>query len=193
MKKIISNRALAPLSQLSHKVRKLIGPVKVNQMVADDQYLFTVLIQAALSDDDALILLVSKVSENLGVEKYLIKANETGTDASNKADLLEDIHKETLMDLWHALQGKTLTLSASDNEKLNRYVDAMHTVKLAEREVEVRSKIAKLILIEQRQHALTSDSYRENIKKIINLISSARLQDYVLDVAREFHHFCLNT
>jgi hypothetical protein len=266
MKKILSNQALATLSKLSHKMRKLIGPVKVNNMVADEQYAFSVLVEAVLSEQDELISLSKKVSQEVGIEHYLInaliaychelnkrnkrdqsihnsknlisalaeklygvsfdgasyrnainqlildleeskkhfcidiartfypywiKANETLAEADKNEYLLEKVHKESLMDLWQALQGKTL--STSDNQKLNRYLDTMHKVKLAEREIEVRNKIAKLILIEQHHYALTSDGYRQNIKKIISLISSARLQDYVLDVAREFHHFCLNT
>jgi hypothetical protein len=122
---------------------------------------------------------------------YIINANHTASDMSQGPALLFDQQKKSLMDLWHELGGQVLSLSETD--QISSYAEAMKKIRLVEKEIDVRSKIAKIILIGQQQYTKTSAGYRDNIDKLLVLISSARLKDYVLVVSREFYPFCMNT
>ena len=122
---------------------------------------------------------------------YLVNASNADTKTKKTDDLAFNSQKETLMDVWHEIE--SIALSPSETEVLARYVGAERPHRVTEKEIEVRSKIAKVIIVEQRKLKPTAESYREIVASIQTLISSARLKDYILEVAREFYPFYLNT
>lgn len=262
----LSNQTIALLSKLTHQIRNSIGVVKVSDIVNDDQYAFNILMQSALSEDEALVELTLTINKERNVEPhlinalvqyfhdfklrtkseaviqsnkaflvnlaqhvygvnvdgasyrqavdklildvdenqrhfcvdisrsfypYLVNASNALTKSKKPTDLAFDSKKETLMDVWHEIE--SISLSPPETEVITRYIEAKRPQRLTEKEIEVRSKIAKVIVVEQRKLALTPESYRENITSIQTLISSARLKDYILEVAREFYPFYLNT
>jgi len=262
----LSNQTIALLSKLTHEIRNSVGVVKVSDIVNDDQYAFNILIQAALSEDEALVQLTLTINRELNVAPYLIialvqyfrdfksrvkseaiiqsnktflvelahhvygvnvegasyrqavdklildvdetqrhfcvdvsrsfypylvNASNTLTKTKKPTDLAFDAQKETLMDLWHEIE--SIALSSSETKIMARYIEAKRQQRLTGKEIDVRGKIAKVIMVEQRKLQPTPESYRENITSIQTLISSARLKDYILEVAREFYPFYLNS
>ena len=99
--------------------------------------------------------------------------------------------KESLMELWHEVE-KAL-LSPMENRKLRLYSEAIKNIKLSDKEIDVRCKVAKVILIEQKEYSPTAEGYRRNINNIQHLISSERLKEYIIIVSREFYPFWVDT
>jgi hypothetical protein len=122
---------------------------------------------------------------------YFINASYTSVDTNQEHALLFHEQKKSLMDLWHELDGRVL--SSFESNQISNYAEAMKKIKLAEKEIDVRTKIAKIILIGQQKFTKKADGYRDNLDEILALISSARLKDYVLVVSREFYPFCMNS
>jgi hypothetical protein len=121
---------------------------------------------------------------------YWVNASNALSLKRKTEEIATKSQKETLMDLWHEIEAESLSIS--ENRMIRQYADAMRALRLGVKEMEVRIKIAKVILVELRQFAQTSDGYRDNIDTIQQLITSTRLKDYILEVSREFYPFCLN-
>lgn len=99
--------------------------------------------------------------------------------------------KETFIEMWNGLDG--VELSPLADEILIRYTEAMKSMGLRSKEVDVRTKIAKVILVESIKYHQTAEGYRTNTEAIQSCFSSVRLRDYVLVVAREFYRFWSDT
>lgn len=126
-----------------------------------------------------------------GFHPYWINANNAlmeSTEVRHSEDLAE---KESFIEMWNDLDERPLSPSA--NKQLRRYTDAMRSMGLRMKEVDVRKKIAKVILIESVKYHQTAGGYRTNIDLIQTRFTSVRLKDYVLAVSREFYRFWSDT
>lgn len=90
-----------------------------------------------------------------------------------------------LIALWKSLDNKFLT--ASEDSLLNDYLNAIKTINIEGDEFDVRLKIAKLIIIKQRDFKSTASGYRQNIEELKDYFSNDNLLDYFLSLVREFY------
>jgi hypothetical protein len=122
---------------------------------------------------------------------YLLNANRMLTEATEVQHFEDITQKESFIDLWNGLD--EMPLSPLANQQLRRYTEAMQNVGLRSKEVEVRKKIAKVILLESLKHHQTAEGYRTNAEAIQTRFTSVRLRDYVAAVTREFYRFWSDT
>jgi len=122
---------------------------------------------------------------------YLLNANRMLTEATEVQNFEDITQKESFIDLWNGLD--EMPLSPLANQQLRRYTEAMQNMGLRSKEVEVRKKIAKVILLESLKHHQTAEGYRTNADAIQTRFTSVRLRDYVAAVTREFYRFWSDT
>lgn len=122
---------------------------------------------------------------------YWMNANKLFMEATDKQGSEDIAQKESFIEMWNGLDKNSLSPIA--DEKLTRYTDAMKRIGLRAKEVDVRKKIAKVILLESLKYSQSAEGYRTNIDFIQTRFTSVRLKDYVLAVSREFYRFWSDT
>jgi len=122
---------------------------------------------------------------------YLLNANRMLMEATEVQNFEDITQKESFIEIWNGLD--EMPLSPLANQQLRRYTEAMQNMGLRSKEVEVRKKIAKVILLESLKHHQTAEGYRKNSDAIQTRFTSIRLRDYVAAVTREFYHFWSDT
>lgn len=104
----LTNKNLMELSKFAIKAKKHIGLVKAAEMFHDQEYASNILVQSALSDNNDLITLTKKISNEFNIGINLIKSIETYIN-SLKANYSTDEHihasKYFLIKLTHELYG----------------------------------------------------------------------------------------
>lgn len=111
---------------------------------------------------------------------FLLDVNAKSVDQNNR-------DKQALIDLWDNLD-KTFVTTLEES-LLARYAKAIKAIDIPDEQIELRTKIAKLILIKQRSCESTPKGYRENINAIRESLSNDDLLTYFLSVSREFYTF----
>lgn len=122
---------------------------------------------------------------------YWVNANGTLLEGSAEQSAEDAYQEGSIIALWNSVD--EVQLSSVEKEKLNHYKAVIEHKGLLDKEVEVRVKIAKVILVELQKNNPTAEGYRANVDAIQKRFSSVRLRDYVLAVSREFYHFCADT
>lgn len=121
---------------------------------------------------------------------YWEDAHRLLLEISNKEQATNTQNKQAIMELWNSLDNAFLT--TFEESILNIYVKAIQAINLTSEQVTLRTKIAKLIMIQQRLHQNTSNGYRVNITAIESSLSNDDLLSYFLSVSREFYHIWLS-
>ncbi len=100
----------------------------------------------------------------------------------------ENTELDALIELWGNIE--TEIFSDYENWPLSVYIDSMKQVNVSEKEIKIRTKIAKLITLKLRasNDNLTTD-YRTAVKKLEPLFANQNLKDFYLIVSREFYRF----
>ena len=102
-----------------------------------------------------------------------------------------DAQRKELLCLWSSIDNEFLT--TLEECELNHYSAAIKKINVLNQEIQLRMKIAKVIIIKQRQYDKTSEGYRNNINEIQHYFSNERLIDYFLSVSREFYGIWLDS
>lgn len=93
--------------------------------------------------------------------------------------------KQALIDFWNNLNHAFLT--TLEESSLRAYAKAIESINVPEEQIELRTNIAKMILLKQRGYENTPKGYRANIRAIkMNLLNDDLLA-YFLSVTREFY------
>lgn len=118
---------------------------------------------------------------------YWKKAHKSldGSDQEQIVELGFDDKKFT--DLWSNLD--YIFLSASEDWTLSTYSNAMLAVGTSEKEIDARTKLAKLILNELRSLSQTDEPYRFAVDNIHSHLFNSKMKEYFLVVSREFYSF----
>ncbi|PCI60052.1 MAG: hypothetical protein COB34_03000 [Methylophilaceae bacterium] len=119
------------------------------------------------------------------------KTNDILADGNKDQPLDGNAHKKDLIQLWGGIDDAFVT--TIEESQLSRYLADVQRIGVLDEEVQLRMKIAKVIIIKQRQHTKTSIGYRNNINEIQHYFSNARLLDYFLSVSREFYSVWLDS
>lgn len=122
---------------------------------------------------------------------YWVNANSALLETTEEQYSVDLDQKESFIEMWNSLD--EVRLSPLANDQLRRYTDAMKLMGLRTKEVDVRKKIAKVILVESLKYHQTAEGYRINTDDIQTRFTSVRLRDYVLAVAREFYRYWSDT
>lgn len=117
--------------------------------------------------------------------RYWRSANEALADVDQAA--INEAQKEALLAIWNDID--EAFLSSQEEWQLSLYTNAMRKIAVPAREVDIRQKIAKLVLVKLRQYSHTEESYRLTINCVQPLFSRSDMQEYFLVVSREFYHF----
>lgn len=113
------------------------------------------------------------------------KANGALVEGSQDQKTDDSSQKKNLIQLWGDIDDAFVT--TLEEGQLRHYLASVKRIEVLDEEVQLRMKIAKVIIIKQRQHVKTPDGYRNNINEIQHYFSNARLLDYFLSVSREFY------
>lgn len=122
---------------------------------------------------------------------YWLNASNAFMDSSDENFSKDMANRESIIDTWKCID--EVSLSPLANEQLRRYADAMKTISISSKEIDVRKKIAKVILFESVKYDQTADGYRATTDAIKSRFTSVRLKDYVLSVSRDFYRFWSDT
>ena len=114
-----------------------------------------------------------------GSHRVLLETNKQKSIESSQ-------EKQTLMELWEKLDDAFVT--SIEESLLTKYTHAIRSIHIPPKQIELRAKIAKLILIKQRPFKGTASGYRENIKLIEANLTTDDLHAYFLSVSREFYN-----
>lgn len=99
-----------------------------------------------------------------------------------------NIQKEEFIKLWQGIDDEFLY--ALEDWLLNSYIESMQKIGISESHIDIRQKIAKVIIIELRKvDTNNEEDYRNTINRVQTLFSSPDMQDFFLIVSREFYHF----
>jgi len=121
---------------------------------------------------------------------YWENTHRVQIQAIEKQTSNNDEEKKAIINVWEKLDNAFLT--RIEESLLATYTSAINTIDIPDEQVQLRTKIAKLILIKQRAFDKTSQGYRRNISSIEKSLSSHDLLAYFLLVAREFHQLWLD-
>ena len=127
---------------------------------------------------------------NLAREFYRIwrSANRSLAEVSKEESLKLIAQKEEFMKVWDSID--YAFMSDGENHALSLYTDSMAQKVLAEKDIIISQKIAKVILLELRNDPTnTEDSYRVAIDRTLALFERLDLKTFFLIVSREFYHF----
>ena len=127
---------------------------------------------------------------NLAREFYRIwrSANRSLAEVSKDESLMLIAQKEEFMKVWDSID--YAFMSDEENHALTLYTDSMVQKVLAEKDIIISQKIAKVILLELRNDLTnTEDSYRVAIDRTLALFERLDLKTFFLIVSREFYHF----
>lgn len=102
----------------------------------------------------------------------------------------ENTKLQELIELWDRIETETFT----DFEEwpLNVYINSMRQIKVPEKEIKIRSRIAKLITIKLR--AVRKDikkDYRNAVNELEPLFSNENMKEFYHVVSREYFRFWL--
>lgn len=102
----------------------------------------------------------------------------------------QNVELQNLINLWKSIESESF--SELESGRLNVYINSMKQIKVSDKEINTRAKIAKLISIKLRgsQSDLKSD-YRTTVKSLELLFSNQNLIDYYLVVSREYFRFLM--
>ncbi len=100
-------------------------------------------------------------------------------------------HTKELTRIWQDIDSAFIT--TIEEAILKRYQQAIHKINILDEEIQIRIKIAKIIMIYQRKYDKTPEGYRTNIADIQGVFSNKDLLNYFLSVSREFYHSWENT
>ncbi len=100
-------------------------------------------------------------------------------------------HTKELTRIWQDVDSAFIT--TIEEAILKRYQQAIQKINILDEEVQIRIKIAKIVMIYQRKYDKTPEGYRTNIADIQGVFSNKDLLNYFLSVSREFYHSWENT
>lgn len=118
-------------------------------------------------------------------------ANDILAEMEGEQAVDVDSQRKELLSLWSSIDNEFLT--TLEECELNHYSMAIKKINVLNQEIQLRTKIAKVIIIKQRQYDKTSEGYRDNINEIQHYFSNERLIDYFLSVSREFYGIWLDS
>lgn len=114
---------------------------------------------------------------------HWINANDVLVEENN--GLGTGSPREALIRLWRSIDDAFIT--TLEGCQLSRYSEAIKQINVLNDEVKFRTKIAKVIIINQRRYAKTQEGYRSNVDELQGYFTNARLIDYFLSVSREVY------
>lgn len=100
-------------------------------------------------------------------------------------------HTKELTRIWQEIDSAFIT--TIEEAVLRRYQLAIQKINILDEEIQIRIKIAKVIMIYQRKYDKTPVGYRANIADVKEVFSNKDLLNYFLSVSREFYHSWENT
>ena len=102
--------------------------------------------------------------------------------------LHQSIEKENLIKLWNHIDEEFF--SDAESWSLNIYIQSMRQIKVSEKDINIRSKIAKLITITLRnEQNKFKVNYRSAVKTVEFMFTSQELKEFYLMVCREYYQF----
>ena len=124
---------------------------------------------------------------NLSRQFYLfwLNTHQEQLESNYQKSIARKQENLALLDIWDKLDNTFLT--TIEESVLNNYTKAIQSINITAEQVALRQKLAKLILIKQRDHDKTQIGYRQNINAIDDFFSEDKLLPYFLAVSREFY------
>ena len=115
-------------------------------------------------------------------------AYRSKTEKEGEKGLNQSKEKENLIRLWNNIDEEFF--SDAESWSLNIYIQSMRQIKVSEKDINIRSKIAKLITITLRndQNNIKVD-YRSAVRGVEFLFTSLELNEFYLMVSREYYQF----
>lgn len=93
--------------------------------------------------------------------------------------------RSELVNLWNELDKKFLTVEEKYLQTV--YTNAIRSLDLQKKEMELRRDLVKLIMIQQRAYKNTKEGYRENVHTMEKNLKGDDLLAYFLSTSREFY------
>lgn len=142
---------------------------------------------------DLLLKSISKNERTFCIELarefygYLKHANSVIKQPDDHQNLYADSQKECFNRLWNHIDDEFL--SSLEESQLDLYINAMRKIAVANDEIVLRHKIAKIFLIKLRAFSHIDDSYRLATNHVSAFYTKPEMEDFFLVVSREFYSF----
>jgi hypothetical protein len=121
---------------------------------------------------------------------FWIRENSLADEFYNVQVFESETQKEELMALWNNIEQEFF--SDTESLPLNMYINSMRKIGVSERDVNIRRKIAKVLIVALRNKlGSAEETYRDAINKTQHLFLWQDQKEFFLIVSREFHHFWL--
>jgi ribosomal protein L31 len=96
-----------------------------------------------------------------------------------------------LVAIWNELQEQPLVMS--EQVLLDQYLTGLRQVKYLGETIEIRTKIAKFLLIQLREfNGKTGVNYREAVDLVYSVVQAEDLKIYMFEICREFYPFWMH-
>jgi hypothetical protein len=124
---------------------------------------------------------------------WYLSFNANANDDENVQSLkkpLPDVgvDRNPLIAIWNQLDHQRLT--KHENELLESYLLGLKQLQYLKETIEVRTKIAKFLLVQLREFAgKNGEIYREAVDLVHSVVSSEDLKVFMFEVCREFYPF----
>ena len=125
---------------------------------------------------------------NLARAFYPIWRNAYRSQKERDVEVELNQSKENLIRLWNNIDEEFF--SDLESWPLNIYIQSMRQIKVSDKDINIRSKIAKLITITLRnEKSNIKVNYRSAVKGVEFLFTSQELKEFYLMVSREYYQF----
>ena len=119
---------------------------------------------------------------------FWVAANKTTVTSGSVNNVGLSTQHYSLEALWNHLDEELM--SDAENWSLEMYEQAMKKLNVPDIDIDVRKKIAKVILVELRKEVEASAiSYRAAVSRIHNLFINQEMKEFFLIVSRELYQF----
>ena len=109
-------------------------------------------------------------------------------DKEGEKEINQNKEKENLIRLWNRIDAEFF--SDLESYSLNVYIQSMQQINVPEKDINIRSKIAKLLTVTLRNYQNNAnENYRNAVKVAQFLFTSTELKEFYLVVSREYYQF----
>jgi hypothetical protein len=138
-------------------------------------------------DDKAVCLVMVREFFPFWYQPYRVSDDES-VELLKRPLLDEGVDKNPLIVIWNQIDLQRLT--EHERELLDHYLVGLKQLKYRKEAVEIRTKIAKFILVQLRDfNGNSGEIYREAVDLVHSVVTSEDLKVFMLEVCREFYPF----